>query len=111
MTRTQTKLTKYFDTLTTDHRRQLEERLHRYGNRLESDGYEVTIAEGANGFFAGVLVIDDAHHRFGFLEENGSVTWLDGATGDLGGLGTAIVQNRTDEFDQEVAGLENATVE
>jgi hypothetical protein len=92
-------------------RRSFEERARRYETQLESNGYEVTIAEGANGFFAGVLVIDDAEHRFGFLEENGSVTWLTGATGDLGGLGTAIAQNRTEEFDQEIAGLENVTVE
>ena len=92
----------YFDPLTSDQQSRLRARMQRYRPQLEDNGYEVTIAEGSGGLFAGVLVIDDERGRAGFLEENGSVTWLDGATGGLGALGSAIVQNQTDELDSSI---------
>lgn len=92
----------YFDPLTSDQQSGLRARMERYRPQLEDNGYEVAIAEGSGGLFAGVLVIDDERGRAGFLEENGAVTWLDGTTGGLGALGSAIVQNQTDALDPAV---------
>jgi len=104
-------LRKYFRPLTSTDEQTLERRLEKYREQLEAQGYEVTIAHGENGFFAGVLVIDDAEGRFGFLEADGSVSWLSGDFGGIGALGSAVVQNPTDELQQEVDGLENADIE
>ena len=105
------KLRKYFNPLTRTDRRVLEKRLEEYRDQLEPQGYELAIAEGNQGFFAGVLVIDDDAGRFGFLEADGSVTWLTADNQGIGALGTAVLQNHTDELDQEVDGLENAEIE
>lgn len=82
-----------------------------YRSQLESQGFEVAIAEGDQGFFAGVLVIDDDAGRFGFLESDGSVTWLTGDNQGIGALGSAVAQNPTDELDQDVDGLENVEID
>jgi len=105
------KLRKYFKPLTSADRKALERRIEQYGDQLEAQGYEVTIAHGENGFFAGVLVIDESGGRFGFLEPDGSVSWLSGDLGGIGTLGTAVAQNPTEELQQEVDGLEDADVE
>lgn len=102
---------KYFHSLDSATEEQLEERKERYQEQLEQQGYEVTIANGTRGFFAGVLVIDEANGRFGFLEETGSVTWITGQLNDIGSLGSAVAQNPTEELEQSVEGLENADVE
>jgi hypothetical protein len=104
-------LARYFDRLTDADRAQLEERLARYGPQLEEEGYEVTIAEGQNAFFAGVLVIDDAGGRFGFLEADGSVSWIAGSLGGIGALGSAVVQSPSDELEGTFDGHENVDVE
>lgn len=102
---------RYFDRLTEEDRKRLEERLERYREQLEEQGYEATVAEGTNGFFAGVLVIDEAAGRFGFLESNGSVSWISGDVGGIGALGSAVVQNPTEELDGATDDLENVDVE
>lgn len=104
-------LAKYFTPLTPIDRRALEARLEEYRPHLEAQGYEVTIAEGERGLFAGVLVIDDERGRFGFLEANGSVTWLTGTVGGIGSLGTAVAQRPTEALQNEVDGLDYADVE
>ncbi|WP_066418072.1 hypothetical protein [Halorubrum aethiopicum] len=110
MTENDPPLDEYFDPLRTEHRTSLRKRMERYREQLEDRGYEVTIAEGTTGLFAGVLVIDEERGRFGFLEEDGSVSWLDGS-GGFGALGSAIVQNHTDEFERQAGAIENADVE
>lgn len=102
---------RYYDRLTDSHREQLEERMERYREQLEDRGYEVALAEGEGGFFAGVLVIDDENGRYGFLEDTGSVSWISGDVGGIGALGSAVVQNPNERLDQEIDGLENADVE
>lgn len=104
-------LSKYFDALDSSTEDTLENRMKRYRPQLEQEGYRVTLARGTKGFFAGVLVIDEERGRFGFLEENGSVTWISGTMGGIGALGSAVAQNPTDELEQSVDGLENANVE
>lgn len=111
MTDNDTSLDRYFDRLTEADRERLERRLERYREQLEEQGYEVTIAEGTNGFFAGVLVIDDAAGRFGFLESDGSISWITGDIGGIGALGSAVVQNPTRELEGRSEGLENADLE
>ncbi|MFC3958629.1 hypothetical protein [Halovivax cerinus] len=101
----------YFEQLTMSDRAELETRLERYRDQLEAQGYEATVAEGENGFFAGVLVIDDEGGRFGFLEPDGSVTWIGGDNEGIGALGTAVAQNPTEELAQDPDGLENVDVE
>lgn len=101
----------YFEQLTMSDRAELETRLERYRDQLETQGYEATIAEGENGFFAGVLVIDDEGGRFGFLEADGSVTWIGGDNEGIGALGTAVAQKPTEELAQDPDGLENVDVE
>jgi len=101
----------YFDRLTSDDRAQLEERMERYRDQLEAQGYEVTIAEGGGGFFAGVLVIDDENGRFGFLESTGNVSWIGGNVGGIGALGGAVAQNPSEELRSQVEGLENVDVD
>jgi hypothetical protein len=106
-----TPLDTYFEQLTAADRAQLEERMERHRDRLESQGYEVAIADGEHGFFAGVLVIDDDAGRFGFLDASGNVNWLtDGATG-FGALGNAVVQNPSERLQSQVDGLDNVDVE
>lgn len=104
-------LRKYFRPLTGTDKQTLQRRLEKYREQLEAQGYEVTIAHGENGFFAGVLVIDDQNGRFGFLEADGSVSWLGGGLGGIGALGSAVAQNPTDALEQDIDGLENADVE
>lgn len=111
MTNGRPNLGRYFNRLTPADRRRMEERLERYRDELEAEGYEVTIAEGDNGFFAGVLVIDEDRRRFGFLEEDGSIAWLGGGTGGIGSLGSAVAQRPTEALEPDVDGLENADVE
>lgn len=88
----------YFDPLTPGDRAQLEERMERYRDQLEAEGYDVAIADGEHGFFSGVLVIDDERGRFGFLDDDGSVNWFTGGLGGVGALGSAVVQNPTEEL-------------
>jgi hypothetical protein len=104
-------LNKYFNRLTREDRSALEHRIEQYGDQLRDQGYEVSIAEGTDGFFAGVLVIDSDRGRFGFLEANGSVSWLSDGAGGIGSLGSAVVQRPTEELDPDVEGLENADIE
>lgn len=111
MTGNDTPIESYFNRLGSDDRARLEERMERYRDQLESQGYEVTLAEGGGGFFAGVLVIDDERGRFGFLESTGSVSWISGDVGGLGALGSAIAQNPSEKLESEVEGLENVEVE
>lgn len=111
MSRDTPDLGKYFNRLTSVDKQQLEDRMERYRDQLEDQGYQVTTADGSQGFFAGVLVIDEENGRFGFLEENGSVAWITGNLDDVGGLGSAVLQKPTAELKQEVEGLENAEVE
>jgi hypothetical protein len=105
----------YFDPLTNSDRAALERRLERHRDRLEAEGYELAIADGEHGLFAGVLVIDRDQGRFGFLEPSGEVAWLGGGLGGIGALGTAVAQNPTDrleeQLDPDVEGLENADIE
>ncbi len=103
-------LRSYFNPLSPNDRRRLERRRDEYRDQLEAQGYDVMIAEGENGLFAGVLVIDDEQGRFGFLEEDGSVSWLGGDQG-IGALGSAVAQTPTEELEQEVEGLEHVDVE
>ncbi|AGB16595.1 hypothetical protein Halru_2001 [Halovivax ruber XH-70] len=100
----------YFETLTMSDRADLETRLERYRDQLADQGYEATIAEGEDGFFAGVLVIDDDGGRFGFLEPDGSISWIGGENGGIGALGTAVAQNPTEELEPETDGLDNVDV-
>ncbi|MFC5280148.1 hypothetical protein ACFPM1_15475 [Halorubrum rubrum] len=102
---------RYFEPLTTDQRESLRARMERYRDGLEGNGYELALAEGVGGLFAGVLVIDDERGRAGFLETNGAVTWLDGSTGGLGALGSAIAQNHTDALDAAVDVPEGVDIE
>lgn len=104
-------LRKYFKPLSSTDEQTLEHRLEEYREQLEAQGYEAAIASGENGFFAGILVIDEAQGRFGFLEADGSINWLSGGFGGIGALSSAVVQNPTDEFQQEVDGLEHADIE
>ena len=92
----------HFSPLTTHQRTELRARMERYRAQLEDNGYDVAIAEGSNGFFAGVLVSDEERGRVGFLEENGAVTWLDGSAGGVGALSSAIAQNPIDEQDSAI---------
>lgn len=111
MTDSHDSLNQYFNPLTNSDRGQLEERLERYRPQLEEQGYEATIADGQNGLFAGVLVIDDANGRFGFLESSGSINWLTGDLGGIGALGSAVVQNPSDELEGTFEGSEHVDVE
>lgn len=111
MTGNDTPLEAYFNRLSSDDRERLEERMERYRDQLESQGYEVTIAEGESGFFAGVLVIDEGNGRFGFLESTGSVSWITGDAGGIGALGSAVAQNPSEKLESDVEGLENVDVE
>jgi hypothetical protein len=111
MTGNDTPVETYFNRLSSDDRERLEERMERYRDQLESQGYEVTIAEGQGGFFAGVLVIDDRRGRFGFLESTGNVRWITGDVGGIGALGAAVAQNPSEKLESEVEGLENVDVE
>lgn len=106
-----TSLEAHFNRLKADDRAQLEERMERYRDQLEAQGYELTIAEGEGGFFAGVLVIDEETGRFGFLESTGSVTWITGDLGGIGALGSAVAQNPSEKLESDIDGLENVNVE
>lgn len=101
----------YFDPLTSTQRSSLRSRMERYRSQLEDRGYEVAVAEGTNGLFGGVLVIDDERGRVGFLESNGAVTWLDGSAGGLGALGSAITQNHTEALESAVDFPEGVDVD
>lgn len=92
----------YFEPLDEDHRRELERRLEQYGDQLEDQGYELAIANGENGFFAGVLVIDGERGRYGFLEADGTVAWLDADATGLGYLGSAIVQSHGPKLENSI---------
>jgi hypothetical protein len=92
----------HFDPLTSTQRSSLRSRMERYRPQLEDRGYNVAVAEGTGGLFGGVLVIDDAGGRVGFLESNGAVTWLDGSASGLGALGSAIAQNHTEALGSAV---------
>lgn len=105
------RLDKYFHKLDSETEDQLEERKERYREQLEQQGYDVVVASGTEGFFAGVLVIDEERGRFGFLEENGSVTWITGHMTNIGALGSAVAQDPTEELEQSVDGLENADID
>ena len=111
MTGQHARLTDYFKRLSRTDRRELEERMHRHRERLEAEGYTVTIAEGENGLFAGVLVIDDEKGLFGFLEDDGRVTWLTGQNQGIGALGSAVAQNPTEKLDHEIEGLGDAEID
>lgn len=111
MSNEQSNLRKYFTPLSQTDKRALERRLETHRDRLQDLGYELAIAEGEHGFFAGVLVIDDENDRFGFLEDDGSITWLTGENQGIGALGKAIAQNPTDELVQDADGLENVDIE
>lgn len=106
MTENDPPLDEYFDPLRSEHRTSLRKRMERYREQLEDRGYEVTIAEGTTGLFAGVLVIDEDRGRFGFLEEDGSVSWLDGS-GSIGALGSAVAQNHSEAFKEQTADLDD----
>lgn len=106
-----TPLARYFRPLTPADRARLEERLEQYRPQLEAQGFDVALAEGEHGLFAGVLVIDRDDGRFGFLEPDGSVAWLSGGVGGIGSLGSAVVQRATEALANEVEGLDNADVE
>ncbi|MFB6162578.1 MAG: hypothetical protein ABEJ86_03940 [Halococcoides sp.] len=101
----------YYDPLTNEEHSELEHRLETHRDRLEAEGYEVTIAEGDEGFFAGVLVIDDEQGRFGFLDESGSIEWVKGNVGGVGALGHAIAQNPGEKLESAVDGLDAVDVE
>jgi len=111
MTSNDPSLGQYFNPLRHADREQLEERLDRYRDQLEAQGYEVTIAEGEQGFFAGVLVIDDEQGRFGFLEDTGTVNWLTGDVGGIGALGAAIAQRPSETLQTQVEDAKNADIE
>lgn len=101
MTDDTTDLGAYLNELTTSDTEQLERRLERHRDDLERRGYEATIARGDQGYFAGVIVIDDDAGRIGFLEEDGSVNWLTGE-GGIGALSSAVVQRPTEKLDASV---------
>lgn len=105
------KLNTYFNPLTQDDRSALQQRIEQYGDQLRDQGYQVSLAEGTNGFFAAALVIDEENGRFGFLEADGSVSWLSAGTGGIGSLGSAVVQRPTEELKPDIDGLENADIE
>ena len=111
MTGNDTDLRKYFNPLSRSDRRELEQRAERHRNRLESEGYEVVVAESEDGFFAGILVIDEMEDRYGFLEPNGTVAWLTADQTGIGSFGDAVTQNPTDELEPDDEGLENVDVE
>lgn len=111
MTNNRSSLQEYFNPLTTTDKQALERRLEEHRDRLESQGFEVAVAEAENGFFAAVLVIDDRTDRFGFLEPDGSVAWIAGQEQGIGALGSAVLQNPTEKLEQDVDGLENAEIE
>ena len=111
MTDVPSPLAKYFRSLTPADRARLEERLEQYRPQLEDQGYDAAIAEGEHGLFAGVLVIDRSDGRFGFLEADGSVTWLTGGAGGIGALGSAVAQRPTEALENEVEGLDHTDVE
>ena len=92
----------YFEPLDEGQRRELERRLEQYRGQLEDQGYELAIADGENGFFAGVLVIDEARGRYGFLEAEGTVVWLDADATGLGYLGSAIVQSHGPKLENSI---------
>lgn len=110
MTDEDTPLTTYFNRLTASDRRELEQRLEQHREHFEQQGYQLSIAEGEHGFFAGVLVIDENQGRFGFLEADGSVTWLTGGAGGIGALGTAVVQSPSEALTQELDEPDNVDV-
>lgn len=111
MTELPSSLAKYFQPLTPTDRARLETRLEQYRPQLEDQGYDVAIADGEHGLFAGVLVIDRDDGRFGFLEADGSIAWLTGAVGGIGSLGSAVVQRPTEALENEVDGLDDTDVE
>lgn len=92
----------YFEPLDAEDRKELKRRMERYRDQLEDQGYELTLAEGGNGFFAGVLVIDEDRGRIGFLEADGTVAWLDADATGLGYLGSAIVQSHGPELENSI---------
>jgi len=92
----------YFEPLDEDHRQELEQRLEQYRDQLEDQGYELAIADGKNGFFAGVLVIDEERGRYGFLEADGTVAWLDADATGLGYLGSAIAQSHGPKLENSI---------
>ena len=110
MTKERNDLRTYFNPLTPADKRRLSRRLDEYRDQLEAQGFDVALAEGENGLFAGVLVIDNDQGRFGFLEEDGSINWLGGDQG-IGALGSAIAQNPTGELNQNIEALENVDIE
>jgi hypothetical protein len=101
----------YFDPLTQTDREALQARMDRYRDRLEAEGYDVTIADGEHGFFAGVLVIDDQQGRFGFLDPDGSVNWLTGGLGGIGALGSAVAQNPTERLEEHAEDADAFDIE
>lgn len=111
MTDTTTPLATYFERLSSTDRSRLRDRMERYRDQIEAQGFELALAEGADGFFAAVLVVDAEQTRYGFLEETGAVTWIGGDASGIGGLSSAVLQSPTDALDQAVDGLENAEVE
>ncbi|QKY17812.1 hypothetical protein [Halorubrum sp. CBA1229] len=92
----------YFEPLDAEDRQELERRMERYREQLEDRGYELALAEGENGFFAGVLVIDEDRGRLGFLEADGTVAWLDADATGLGYLGSAIVQSHGTKLENSI---------
>jgi len=104
-------LRKYFNPLRSIDRRELERRAERYRDRFEDAGYEVAVAESQDGFFAGVLVIDETNGRHGFLEADGSVAWITADETGVGALGSAVAQNPTEELQPDDGGLEDVDVE
>ena len=97
-----THLGKYFNQLSYTDRKELEQRMEQYRERLEAEGYELAIAESDGGLFGGVLVIDEESYQSGFLEDDGSVTWLSSNASGIGALGSAIMQNPTTEFENQL---------
>lgn len=110
MTHDTTEIGQYFQRLSTDDRASLDRRKERYRDQLEAQGLEVAVASGDGGFFAGVLVVDPDDKRFGFLEEDGSVSWIGEADG-FGALGSAVVQSHGPRLEQIGDELEGADVE
>jgi hypothetical protein len=111
MTANYSDLSTYFDPLSSSDRRELEQRAERHRDRLEAAGYEVAVAEGEHGFFAGVLVIDEANDQYGFLEPDGTVAWITADPTGVGTLGDAVAQNPTEELRPDDDALENVDVE
>lgn len=111
MTDEHSKLNAYFNPLTAQDRRQLEERAERHRDRLEQQGFQVSVAQGEHGLFAGVLVIDVSRDRVGFLEDDGTVTWITGTAGGIGALGSAVVQNPSEALNQELDESDHVDVD